>query len=113
MAINAIFISFLGYNYLKNDKILILIIMIFTINFLISGYHYGIENSVFNEFSGCSNNSLSITNKLELLKSLNKNIPNCKDVNFELMGISLAGINFLLSLLIVTYSLRTLVYEKN
>ena len=109
----AIFISFLGYNYFKNDKILILIIMIFTINFLISGYHYGIENGVFNEFSGCSNNSLSITNKSELLKSLNKNIPNCKDVTFELMGISLAGINFLLSLLIVIYSLRTLVYEKN
>ena len=108
----AIFVSFIGYNYSKNDKILILIIIIFSISFFISGYHYGIENNIFDEFSGCVNNSLNITNKVELLKSLNNNIPSCKDVNFKLFGISLAGINFLLSLLIVIYSLRTLFYEK-
>jgi len=94
-------------------KILILIIMIFSISALISGYHYGIENNIFEEFSGCSNNSLNITNKTELLKSLNDNVQNCKDVNFKLFGVSLAGINFLSSLLITIYSLRTLVYEKN
>ena len=109
----AIFISFIGYNYSKNNKILILIIIIFSISFLISGYHYGIENNIFEEFSGCSNNTLGITNKTELLKSLNNNIPSCKDVNFKLFGMSLAVINFLLSLLIVIYSLRMLVYEKN
>jgi len=108
----AIFVSFIGYNYSKNHKILILIIIIFSISFFISGYHYGIENNIFDEFAGCVNNSLNITNKAELLKSLNKNIPSCKDVNFKLFGISLAGINFLLSLLIVIYSLRTLFYEK-
>ena len=108
----AIFISFFGYNYSKNNKILILIIIIFSISFFISGYHYGIENNIFDEFSGCSNNSLNIINKAELLKSLNNNIPTCKDVNFKLFGISLAGINFLLSLLIVIYSLRILFYEK-
>ena len=109
----AIFISFIGYNYTKNNKILILIVIIFSISFLISGYHYGIENNIFEEFSGCSNNSLGITNKSELLQSLNNNVPSCKNVNFKLFGMSLAGINFLLSLLIVIYSLRTLVYEKN
>jgi len=108
----AIFFSFIGYNYSKNDKILIFIIIIFSTSFFISGYHYGIENNIFDEFSGCVNNSLNITNKAELLKSLNNNIPSCKDVNFKLFGISLAGINFLLSLLIVIYSLRTLFYEK-
>ena len=108
----AIFVSFIGYNYSKNDKILILIIIIFSISFFISGYHYGIENNIFDEFSGCVNNSLNITNKAELLKSLNNKIPSCKDVIFKLFGISLAGINFLLSLLILIYSLRTLFYEK-
>ena len=34
----AIFISFIGYNYFKNDKILILILIIFLISALISGY---------------------------------------------------------------------------
>ena len=109
----AIFISFVGYNYFKNDKILILIFIIFLISALISGYHFGIENNVFEEFSGCTAKSLEITNKSELLKSLNDNISNCKDVNYKLFGISLAGINLLLSLLIVFYSLRIFFYEKN
>jgi len=111
--IAAIFISLVGYNYFKNFRILIIIIIIFTISSLISGYHYGIENNIFEEFSGCTSNTLDIFNKSELLKSLNNNFPSCKNVNFKLFGISLAGINLLLSLLIVIYSLRTLVYEKN
>jgi len=109
----AIFISFIGYNYFKNNKILILIIVIFSISFFISGYHYGIENNIFEEFSGCTSKSLEIIDKSEILKSLNNNITSCKDVNFKIFGISLAGINLLLSLLIVAYSIRTLLYEKN
>ena len=109
----SIFISFVGYNYFKNDKILILIVVIFSISVLISGYHYGIENSIFEEFSGCTANNLEIIDKSELLKSLDDNVSSCKDVNFKLFGISLAGINFLLSLLIVIYSLKILAYEKN
>ena len=109
----AIFISFIGYNFFKNDKILILIIIIFSISFLVSGYHYGIENNIFEEFSGCAVNSLEIVDKTELLKSLNNNVVSCKDANFKLFGISLAGINLLFSLLIVIYSLRIFFYEKN
>ena len=109
----AIFISFIGYNYFKNDKILILITIIFLISVLVSGYHYGIENNIFKEFSGCATNSLEVVDKTELLKSLSDNIISCKDANFKLFGISLAGINLLFSLLIIIYSLRTLFYEKN
>ena len=109
----AIFISFVGYNYYKNDKIIILIIFVFTISFLVSGYHYGIENNFFEEFSGCSNKTLDITDKSELLKSLSNTITSCKDVNFKIMGQSLAGINALLSLLILIYSLKIFIYEKN
>jgi len=108
-----IFVSFIGYNYFQNNKILILVIIMFSISVLVSGYHYGIENNIFEEFSGCAANSLGIVDKAELLKSLNDNVSNCKDANFKLFGISLAGINFLFSLLIVIYSLRTLLYEKN
>ena len=109
----AIFICFIGYNYFKNDKILILVAIIFLISVLISGYHYGIENNIFKEFSGCAVNSLEIVDKTELLNSLNDNVTSCKDVNFKLFAISLAGINLLFSLLIIIYSLITLYYEKN
>ena len=109
----SIFISFIGYNYFKSDKILILIIIIFSISTIISGYHYGVENNILKEFSGCTSNTLNITDKNELLDSLKKNMTSCKDVNFKILGQSLAGINFFLSLLITIYSIRTLVYEKN
>ena len=109
----SIFISFVGYNYFNNYKILILIVVIFSISVLVSGYHYGIENNIFKEFSGCATNSLEVVDKTELLKSLSDNIISCKDANFKLFGISLAGINLLFSLLIIIYSLITLYYEKN
>ena len=109
----AIFVSFIGYNYFKNNKILIFIAIIFLISALISGYHYGIENNIFKEFSGCTTKSLDIVNKSEILKSLNNNLTSCKDVNFKFLGMSLAGINLLLSLFVVVYSIRILVYEKN
>ncbi len=72
-----------------------------------------LKNNIFEEFSGCTANTLEIIDKSELLKSLNDNVTSCKDVNFKLFGISLAGINFLLSLLIVIFSLKIFFYEKN
>ena len=88
--------------------------MIFTISTIISGYHYGIENNLIQEISSCTNNSLDITNKSKLLETLNKNIPvDCKDATFNILGISLAAINTILSILIIIFSIRTLVYEKN
>ena len=112
--IAAIFVSFMGYNYSTNDKILILIIMIFTISTIISGYHFGIENSIFDELSACTNELSDIFNKSKLLESLNKTMPvNCKDATFKILGVSLAAINTILSILIVIFSIRTLSYEKN
>ena len=110
----AIFISFIGYNYSTNDKILIIIIMIFTISTIISGYHFGIENNLIEEISSCTNDSLDISNKSKLLESLSKSMPvDCKDATFKIFGVSLAAINTILSILIVIFSIRTLTYEKN
>ena len=112
--IAAIFISFIGYNYSSNDKILILIIMIFVISATISGYHYGIENNLIDEIFSCTNNSLDTTNKSKLLESLKKSMPiDCKDVSLKIFGFSLAAINTIFSILIIIFSIRTLTYEKN
>ena len=110
----AIFASFIGYYYSTNDKILIIIIMIFTISAIISGYHFGIENNLIEEISSCTNDSLDISNKSKLLESLSKSMPvDCKDATFKIFGVSLAAINTILSILIVIFSIRTLTYEKN
>jgi disulfide bond formation protein DsbB len=112
--LTAIFVSFIGFNYSNNDKILIVTIMIFTLSAILSGYHFGIENNIFDELSACASGSSDILNKSKLLESLNKNMPvNCKDATFKILGISLAAINTIFSILIVIFSIRTLTYEKN
>ena len=112
--IAAILISFIGINYSNNDQILIITIMVFVFSTIISGYHFGIENNLFDEISACVNDSLDISNKSKLLESLNQSMPvNCKDATFKILGVSLAAINTILSVLIVIFSIRTLTYEKN
>ena len=110
----AIFISLIGFYYSTSDKILIIIIMIFILSAIISGYHFGIENNFIDEISSCTNNSLDLSDKKKLLESINKNMPiSCKDATFKVLGISLAAINTLISILIIIISVRTLTYEKN
>ena len=109
----SIFICFIGFNYHKNFLWLFLLILIFLISIGLSGYHVGIENNIFQEFSGCTNNNLNITNKSELLNSLSKTLPNCKDVNFRIFGLSLATINLIISFLIVMLSVVFIKNEKN
>ena len=110
----ALFVSLIGLYYFKNENILIILIIIFTISALISGYHFGIENSFFEEFSSCANNQLNLSDKAKLLESLSKNMPlDCKDATFTILGVSLAAINTLLSILIIIISIGTLSYEKN
>ena len=73
----------------------------------------GIENNIFNEFSGCTNNNLNTIDKAELLQSLNNLLPNCKDVNFKILGLSLATINFLLSIVLFIIIMKYFNNEKN
>ena len=109
----AIFFTFLGISYYKNLTWLYLLLIIFISSFFLSGYHFGIEQGIFKEFSGCAGNSMEITNKDELLKSLNSELKSCKDVDFTFFGLSLAAINFLLSFLICILILKVLKNEKN
>lgn len=108
----SIFLCLIGYNYFKSDQILVYLILLFSINFMLAGYHFGIENGIFMEFGGCRSNNLGITNKEELLNSLNINV-SCKDAIFKIFDLSLSGWNFITSLLIVIICLRVLFYGKN
>ena len=109
----AIFFTFLGISYYKNLTWLYLLLIIFISSFLLSGYHFGIEQGIFEEFAGCVVNSMDMTNKDELLKSLNSDLKSCKNVDFTIFCLSLAAINFLLSFLICILILKVLKNEKN
>ena len=108
----AIFITFLGISYSKNLFWLYALLLVFFSSFLLSGYHFGIEQEVFKEFSGCTGNSLDIIDKNELLKILNSEVNSCKNIDFKIFGLSLATINFLLSFTIFILILKVIKNEK-
>ena len=109
----AIFVSILGYNYNKRIIWVYVLLFIFLISFILSLYHVGIEQSIFPEFSGCVADTSNITDKQKLLESLNETPPNCKDVNFKIIGLSLATINVLISFGIAFFSFILIKNEKN
>ena len=87
--------------------------MTFIYSLFLSGYNFGIENNIFNEFSGCSNLNINLIDKTDILKSLNSNMPSCKEVNFKIFGFSLATINLFISILISLYTVKLFINEKN
>jgi len=109
----SIFLCFFGYINSKNSIWIGLLSLTFLVSIILSGYHWGIESNIFPEFSGCTANNLNILDKEELLNSLSEILPNCKDVSFRIFGLSLATINFFISLLIVIISLVVIKNEKN
>ena len=109
----SIFICFFGFNYYKNFLWMYLLLILFIISAILSGYHVGIENGIFEESSGCTSENINITNKLDLLNNLKKTMPSCKNVDFKLFGLSLATINLIISLIISAISITIIKYEKN
>ena len=109
----AIFISFLGYYFPNNIFWVKLLILIFVISFVISGYHVGIENEFFKEFSGCTSKNINLLDKSEILNSLQNEVISCKNVSFKILGMSLATINMIFSSLFVIIYLKIIHNEKN
>ena len=112
----AIIIICLGLFLDRFEKfIFISLCLIFVSATILSLYHVGIEQGLFNESLVCiSNNEINILNKENLLKELQKTTISCKDVQFTLLGLSLATINTIISLIlsVITFKLF-LNYEKN
>ena len=107
------FFCFFGYLNLKKTLWIYFLTFNFLLSLILSGYHVGIENDIFAEFSGCTASNLNIIDKEELINSLSENLPNCKDVNFKLIGLSLATINLFISSIIFITGILVIKYEKN
>ena len=99
----------------KFEKILILTIcIIFILLTLISLYHFGIEQGFIDESFVCELNSdINNLTKEAVLKQLSSRFISCKDVTFEILGLSLATINIAISLILSIITLRLFInYEK-
>ena len=104
-----------NYMLKKDEKfIILLLIIIFIFSFLISFYHFGIEQGFFNESSVCGlKDGANINSKEELLNLLNQKSISCKDVTFKILGLSLTSINIIISLLIIILLIKIYnLYEK-
>ena len=74
---------------------------------LLAFYHFGIEQGFFEESFVCSvENQSNILSKEQLLKELNKNIVSCKEVTFRILGLSLAAINTISSVVLSVIFLK-------
>ena len=107
----SIFLVALNFFLKKNTKFFILLLtLIFIFSFIISVYHFGIEQGFFQESPVCGLKDTSqILSKEELLKQLSKNTVSCKDVTFRVFGLSLTTINIGLSLFLIILSTKNFI----
>ena len=99
----------------KYERITLLALsIIFFFSFLLSFYNFGIEQGFFNESLGCITNSSKDLTKDQLLEQLNQNTIGCKNVTFRLLGLSLATINYIFSIILsAIFAVLFLKYGKN
>tara|TARA_B100001027_G_scaffold141226_1_gene98234 strand:+ start:405 stop:890 length:486 start_codon:yes stop_codon:yes gene_type:complete len=103
--------------FLKKDEkfFILLLILTFIFSFLISFYHFGIEEGFFQESAICGVRDFTenIT-KESLLKQLNEKIISCKDVTFRIFGLSLTSINIIINIIFIITLIKIYTkYEKN
>jgi len=112
-AIILISLIFILNRYQKIISSLILIFFIF--GAVVSFYHFGIEQGFFSESIVCDLGNSQPLNKEELLNQLKKTeIVSCKDVTFRFLGLSLATINTVISLILSGIMIKVIKnYGKN
>ena len=105
----------INFKFKKSEKFLILFLIVtFIFSFLVSVYHFGIEQGFFEESSLCTlKDNSNIISKEELLKILNEKTISCKDVTFRIFGLSLTSVNIFISLIIIIILIKIYnTYEK-
>ena len=107
-----ILISLLFFINRWEKIILSMILLLFVSGSVISIYHIGIEQGIFNESLLCELGlNTNIQNTEELLKTLKKTPISCKEVTFRIFGLSLATFNAVLSI-VISYILLKLIIKK-
>ena len=113
LTIVIVVLSFVLKKYEKS--FLALLSLIFISATLISFYHFGIEQGFIEESVVCDLKSLDNNLTAEdILNELKKKTVSCKDVTFRILGISLATINTIISLMLSIIVIKKFYnYEKN
>ena len=100
----------------KYEKITLLILfLVFMSSTVLAFYHFGIEQGFFSESLACTTeNQLKTLSKEELLEQLKQNNISCKQVSFKILGLSLAAINTIFSVILSVIFIKLFMnYGKN
>ena len=99
-----IILVILNYIFNKNEKfVILLLILTLAFSLILSFYHFGIEQGFLKESAVCDiENAAKIISKEDILKQLQEMTISCKDVTFRIFGLSLTTINMLVSLGLLT-----------
>jgi disulfide bond formation protein DsbB len=101
----AVVLIVLNHILIKNNRFtILLLILVFSFSLIISFYHLGIEQGIFEESAVCGLKETSnIVSKEELLKQLQVKNVSCKDVTFRIFGFSLTSLNIVISLILIIF----------
>ncbi len=103
----SIIILIINYLFKGNQTFYaILLILIFSFSIIISFYHLGIEQGLIKESVVCETKSLNLLTKEDILNSLKELNISCKNVAFEILGLSLTSYNMLVSILMFSLSIK-------
>ena len=112
----SIIIIILSFIFKKYEKIsLAFLCIIFISATLISFYHFGIEQGFIKESLVCDlvSQGSNLTTE-DILNELKAKTISCKDVTFKILGLSLATINTIISLVLSIILIKKLYnYDKN
>ena len=99
--------------YIKTS--LLILASVFLCSSILAFYHFGIEQGFFSESMICETKNISKDLSGEdLLKELKGNTVSCKEVTFRFLGMSLATINTIFSLILsAIFTKLFLNYAKN
>ena len=101
----ALILIILNHILIKNIRfIILLLILVFSFSLIVSFYHFGIEQGMFEESTVCGlKDTSNIVSKEKLLKQLQVQNVSCKDVTFRIFGFSLTSFNIIISLILVIF----------
>jgi disulfide bond formation protein DsbB len=93
---------------------LLTLTIVFILSSFLAFYHLGIEQGFFTESFVCESKIISESlSREQLLEQLKNNNISCRNVDFEIFGLSLAAINFIFSLILsFVFSIFFINYKK-
>ena len=99
----SVILIILNFLIKKNTHfIILLLILVFSFSFIMSFYHFGIEQGFFEESAICGlKDASNLISKEDILNQLQNKIANCRDVTFRIFGFSLTTINIILSIILI------------